>query len=170
LLAKLREKRGGNQQIQLIKEEPHGEDPRFAIITRRGIVIGEDRVIQGKTIEESRVGKDEKKTQEFDPRKEKQIFEEVRKEFRRDHASSSKVQPKLRECGMPLAFDQSASPRDGKEVSKLVSFLYTFIELIKNEKEIQELQNLVRQYEIGRVDPLLNKVVHQLSKKRRTNK
>jgi hypothetical protein len=55
-------------------------------------------------------------------------------------------------------------------VSKLISFLYTFIELIKDEKAIQELQNLVRQYEIGKVDPLLNKEVHQLSKKRRTNK
>jgi hypothetical protein len=55
-------------------------------------------------------------------------------------------------------------------VSKLISFLYTFIELIKDEKSIQELQNLVRKYEVGRVDPLLNKVVHQLSKKRRKNK
>jgi hypothetical protein len=71
---------------------------------------------------------------------------------------------------MPLAFDQSASPEDGKEASKLVNFLYTFIELIKDEKVIQELQNLVRQYEIGRVDTLLNKEVHQLSKKRRMNK
>jgi hypothetical protein len=71
---------------------------------------------------------------------------------------------------MPLAFDQSALIGDGKEVSKLVSFLYMFIELIKDEKAIQELQNLVRQYEIGRVDPLLNKAVHQLSKKRRKNK
>jgi hypothetical protein len=71
---------------------------------------------------------------------------------------------------MPLEFDQSASPEDGKEVSKLVSFLYMFIELIKDEKAIQELQNLVKYYEIGRVDPLLNKEVHQLSKKRRTNK
>jgi hypothetical protein len=44
------------------------------------------------------------------------------------------------------------------------------MELIKVEKAIQELQNLVRQYEIGRVDPLLNKVVHQLCKKRRKNK
>jgi hypothetical protein len=58
---------------------------------------------------------------------------------------------------MPLAFDQSSSPGDGKEASKLVSFLYTFIKLIKDEKDIQELQNLVRQYEISRVDPLLNK-------------
>jgi hypothetical protein len=58
---------------------------------------------------------------------------------------------------MPLEFDQSTSPRDGKEVSKPINFLYMFIELIKDEKSIQELQNLVRQYEIGRVDPLLNK-------------
>jgi hypothetical protein len=40
---------------------------------------------------------------------------------------------------MPLAFDHSSSPEDGKEVSKLVNFLYTFIELIKDEKNIQEL-------------------------------
>jgi hypothetical protein len=71
---------------------------------------------------------------------------------------------------MPLVFNQSTSPGDGKEVSKLVSFLYTFIELIIDEKSIQELQNLVRQYEIGRVYPLLKKAVHQLSKKRRKNK
>jgi hypothetical protein len=71
---------------------------------------------------------------------------------------------------MPLEFDQSSSPGDGKEVSKIVNFLYTFIELIKDEKFIQELQNLVRQYDIGRVDDLLNKEVHQLSKKRKKNK
>jgi hypothetical protein len=54
---------------------------------------------------------------------------------------------------MPLAFDQSTSPGEGKEVSKLVNFLYMCIELIKDEKSIQEIQNLARQYEIGRVDP-----------------
>jgi hypothetical protein len=45
---------------------------------------------------------------------------------------------------MPLEFDQSSLPQDGKEASKLVSFLYTFIKLIKDEKAIQELQNLVK--------------------------
>jgi hypothetical protein len=35
---------------------------------------------------------------------------------------------------------------------------------------VQELQHLIRQYEIGRVDPLLNRAVHQVSKKRRKNK
>jgi hypothetical protein len=71
---------------------------------------------------------------------------------------------------MPMAFDQFASPREGKEVRKLMELLCTCINLIKDEKSIQELQNLIRQYDIGRVDPLLNKAVHQLSIKRRTNK
>jgi hypothetical protein len=71
---------------------------------------------------------------------------------------------------MPLGFDQSSFLRDGKEVSKIFSLLYTFIELVKDEKPIQELQNLIKQYEIGMVDPLLNKLVHQLSKNRRKNK
>jgi hypothetical protein len=76
----------------------------------------------------------------------------------------------VRECGMPLAFDQFSSPGEGKEVSILMEFLCTFINLTKDESIVQELQNLIRQYEIGRVDPLLKKEVHQLSKKRRTNK
>jgi hypothetical protein len=71
---------------------------------------------------------------------------------------------------MPLAFDQSSSPKEGKEVSKLMEFLYTCIKLIQDESIVQELQNLIRQYEIGKIDPLLNRVVHQITKKRRTNK
>jgi hypothetical protein len=51
-----------------------------------------------------------------------------------------------------------------------MKFLYTCIKLIQDESVVQELQNLIRQYEIGRIDPLLNKSVHQISKKRRTNK
>jgi hypothetical protein len=120
-----------------------------------------------KTTEGSRIRRAAEKTQLFDPRKEKQTFEEARREFGREHASSSKAQPEVRECGMPLAFDQSASPGEGKEVSKLMDFLYTCINLIKDERVVQELQHLIRQYEIGRVDPLLNKVVHQVSRKRR---
>jgi hypothetical protein len=76
----------------------------------------------------------------------------------------------VRECGMPLAFDQSASPGEGKDVSKIMEFLCTCINLIKDEKVMKELQYLIRQYEIGRVDPLLNRVVHQVSRKRRKNK
>jgi hypothetical protein len=76
----------------------------------------------------------------------------------------------VREYGMPLAFDQSASSKAIKEVRKLVEFLYTCIKLIQDESAIQELQNLVKQYEIGKIDPLLNREVHQIGKKRRTNK
>jgi hypothetical protein len=80
----------------------------------------------------------------FDLREEKQTFEEARKEFGRDQDSSSKTQPKVRECGKPLAFDQSASPGEGKEVRKLMEFLCTCINLIKDERVVQELQNFIR--------------------------
>jgi hypothetical protein len=76
----------------------------------------------------------------------------------------------VRECGMPLEFYQSALSGEGKEVSRLMEFVCTCINLIKDESNVQELQNFIRQYEIGKVDPLLNKSIHQLSKKRRTNK
>jgi hypothetical protein len=33
------------------------------------------------------------------------MFEEARRELKGDQGSSSKTQPKLRECGMNLAFD-----------------------------------------------------------------
>jgi hypothetical protein len=145
-------------------------DPRVTVITRGGAAIGEDKVTPRKITEESRVRRVAEKTQEFDPKKEKQTFEEARKEFERDQASSSKAQQEVRECGMPLAFDKSALPGEGKEVIRLMEFLCTCINFIKDEKSIQELQNLFRQYEIGRIDPLQNKEVYQLSKKRRTNK
>jgi hypothetical protein len=71
---------------------------------------------------------------------------------------------------MPQAFDRSASSREGKEVSKLMEFLYTCVKLIQDESAIQELQNLIRHYELGKTDPLLNREVHKIAKKRRTNK
>jgi hypothetical protein len=42
--------------------------------------------------------------------------------------------------------------------------------LIKDESDVQELQNLIKQYDLGKVDPLLSRAVHQVSKMRRTNK
>jgi hypothetical protein len=56
-----------------------------------------------------------------------------------------------------------------KEASNLMEFLHTCIKLIQDESVVQEIQNLIRQYKLGNVDPLLNRVVHQVSKKRRTN-
>jgi hypothetical protein len=51
-----------------------------------------------------------------------------------------------------------------------MELLCTFISLIKDQRVVQELQNLIRQYELGMVDPFLNREVHQVSKKRRINK
>jgi hypothetical protein len=45
------------------------------------------------------------KTQAFDARKERQIFEEERQEFKGDQGSLSKTQPKIKEYGMSQAFD-----------------------------------------------------------------
>jgi hypothetical protein len=81
LLSKLQEKRGPQQnlQMQLIKAEPHGEDPRVIIITRGGNIIGDDRMTQGKTTKDSGIRKAAEKTQTFDAKKDRQIFEEARK-------------------------------------------------------------------------------------------
>jgi hypothetical protein len=51
-----------------------------------------------------------------------------------------------------------------------MEFLYTCIKLIQDESVVQELQNLIRQYELGNKYPLLNRVLHQICKKRRTDK
>ena len=51
-----------------------------------------------------------------------------------------------------------------------MEFLYTCIKLIQDESVVQEIQNLIRQYELKKIDPLLNREVHQISKNRRTNK
>jgi hypothetical protein len=51
-----------------------------------------------------------------------------------------------------------------------MEFLHTCIKLIQDKSIVQELQNLIIQYEKGKIDPLLNREVHQIGKKRRTNK
>jgi hypothetical protein len=51
---------------------------------------------QGNTIEVSRIKKSVEKTQTFDAKKEKQMFEEERREFRGDQGSLSKTRPEVR--------------------------------------------------------------------------
>jgi hypothetical protein len=53
----------------LIYVEPHGEYPRVIVITRGGIVTGEDGLTQGKITEYSSVRKSREKTQTFDAKK-----------------------------------------------------------------------------------------------------
>jgi hypothetical protein len=60
--------------------------------------------------------------------------------------------------------------RREKRLRKLMEFLCTCVTLIRDEGIVQELQNLIRHYELGKIDPLLNREVHQIGKKRSTNK
>jgi hypothetical protein len=45
---------------------------------------------------------------------------------------------------MPQAFDQSASPIEGNEVSKLMEFSCTCVKLIQDKSDVQELQDLIK--------------------------
>jgi hypothetical protein len=71
---------------------------------------------------------------------------------------------------MPQVFDPSASPTEGKWVRKLMEFMYTYVKLIQDKGIVQELQYLIKQYELGKIDPLLNREVHQNGQRRRKNK
>jgi hypothetical protein len=51
-----------------------------------------------------------------------------------------------------------------------MEFLHTCIKLIQDENVVRELQNLIKQYELGKIDPLLSREVHQIGKRIRTNK
>jgi hypothetical protein len=74
--------------VQLIYDEPHGTGPRVTVITRGCVATGEDKMIQGKIAKDSGIRKVARKTQAFDAKKEIQIFEEARQEFKRDQGSS----------------------------------------------------------------------------------
>jgi hypothetical protein len=156
--------------VQLIYAEPRGADLKVSIITRGGAATGEDRESHGNNADYHRVRKATENTPTFDAKKERQIFEEERKDFKGDQGSSSKKQPKIKEYGMPQAFDRSTSPTEGKEVSKLMEFVCTCVKLIQDKSTVQELQDLIKQYELGKIDSLLNRVVHQIGKRIRTNK
>jgi len=65
--------------VKLKYVEPCGEDLRVVVITRGGVVTGEDILIKGNTIEDSGIRKPTEKTQTFDANKERNIFEEERK-------------------------------------------------------------------------------------------
>jgi hypothetical protein len=72
----------------LIYDEPHRENPKGVVITQGGVSTEEDRMTQGKIVEDSGIRKATEKTQTFDAKKERKIFEEARQEFKEDQGSS----------------------------------------------------------------------------------
>jgi hypothetical protein len=55
--------------VKLIYAKPLRADPRVVVITQGGVATREDRMIQGKIIEDSGIRKDTEKTQAFDVNK-----------------------------------------------------------------------------------------------------
>jgi hypothetical protein len=51
-----------------------------------------------------------------------------------------------------------------------MEFVCTCVKMIQDKGVVQELQDLIKQYELGKIDPLLNRAVHQIGKRRRKNK
>jgi hypothetical protein len=51
-----------------------------------------------------------------------------------------------------------------------MEFLHTCVKLIQDKGVVQELQDLIKKYEPGKIDPLLNRAVQQIAKRRRINK
>lgn len=170
LLAKVQEIRGGNAQIQKISAEVREEDPRVAVVTRGGATTGEDRITPGKNPDIPFLRRAPEKAPMFDPRQEKQTFEEARREFEVGQPSSSESSREVKECDMPPAFDRSVPARQGKEVSKLIDFLHSCMGLITDDNAIQELQHLIKQYAVGKVEPLLTRAVNKVSRKKRSAK
>ncbi len=71
---------------------------------------------------------------------------------------------------MPPSFDRPTPSRLGKEVSKLIDFLHSCMGLITDDNAIQELQHLIKQYAVGKVEPLLTRAVNKVSRKKRSAK
>jgi hypothetical protein len=51
-----------------------------------------------------------------------------------------------------------------------MEFLCTCVKLIQDKSVVQELQDLIKQYELGKIESLLNREVHQIGKRKRKNK
>ncbi len=71
---------------------------------------------------------------------------------------------------MPLIFDRFSPARAGKEVSKLVEFLHSCLGMISDAHAIQELNQLIKHYELGKVEPLMTRAFNQVSRKKRSAK
>jgi hypothetical protein len=59
--------------VQLVYDEPRGENPRFIVIKKGGIVTRDEKITQGKIIEDSGIRKATEKTQMFDENKERKM-------------------------------------------------------------------------------------------------
>ena len=112
------------QNIQMMRSEPCKEDPNMNMMLRSGATIGEDK---GKQPEEDTwVHKAPTKEPEFDLEHARETFMEAKKSFMEASTSGSKDQPELE-----------------MDPSMLATFLETCIKLLRENKAVKGLQELI---------------------------
>ena len=110
----------------MMRDEPHEEDPKVNIMLRSGTTIGEDKGKQPAKGEW--VHKAPEKETGFDLEGAKETFIEVKKSF--VQASTSESQEK---------------PVEEMDPSMITTFLETCMELIRDNKIVKGLQELINQ-------------------------
>jgi len=107
-----------------MRSEPHEEDPNVNMMLRSGATIGEDK---GKQPEEDTwVHEAPTKEPEFDLECTKDTFIEAKKNFAKASTSGSKDQPE-----------------PGMDPSMLTTFLETCMKLLRDNKAVKGLQELI---------------------------
>ena len=110
------------------------------VITSRGVVTGTNL----KTMQEQisrQVWKTTQKKVSFDIQKQKQVFMDVRPDFMNPEEPSTSE--KVRD--MPEWFQHIFQKKVPQKVSKLKSFLSSFLALIQDKDDIKELQELIEE-------------------------
>jgi hypothetical protein len=165
----------GNQNVQLIGVEDRTPDQKINVIMRGGLVTNDAQSIGVKQSTAEWVRKSIVKSPTFDLHKEKETFLQVRRDFYDVEASASKTNYKEKEIvSIPLHSDPfvgeeqqhlSIRPHEENESIGLVkSFLQSCLKLLKDERVILEMQNLIDKCEQPISMDTVNKAVHHIKK------
>jgi len=145
LLTKMQEIRNQAVQsnVQNISPERRTEDTRIQVVTIGGAMTRGDRMNVVATPEGPWVKKAVQKPPTFDPLKERDIFQEARREFVGVEALTSRHIPVNDPiiCDMPLILDSTKSST--KEVSILRGFFQSCMKSIWDQKALEELHYIL---------------------------
>jgi len=108
------------QNIQMMRSEPHEEDPSMNMVLRSGAITGDDK--EKKLEDDTWVRKAPTKEFELDSECTKETVMEAKKNFKEASTSGSKGQPEL-----------------GMDPSMLTTFLETCMKLLRDNKVVKGL-------------------------------
>jgi len=103
----------------------------------------------------------------FDPRRERDTYNKVRKELLKIEWVTSTLQPMY---DMPLAYDHSITKRTIEKVSTLKSFLKSFLELMKDETTLNALHGMINQCMKDKEALSAQRAVNQVQHKKMMNR